>query len=167
MRNILIIILVLAMLVATAYYAKGSLASMLPLLTAVIPAAVAYYLSRKKELELKISEEKRTRYEKLILHVKKGFFDPNITDAEKIKHKDEYYEQSYVVWLYASDEVVRGLNNFARAFAAFSTDPTPQNNETAQKSLGKVVVSMRKDIQGATDLSSDEFITTTVTRTQV
>jgi hypothetical protein len=162
MKDIIIAAGIIVLLAFTVYFAKDSLTVLLPLLTAIISAAFAYYFSKKKELDLKISEEKRVRYEKLILQLKRGFFDRNLPDNEKIRNKDEYYEQSYIVWLYASDEVIKNLNSFARSFSDFCNRQSAEYEADVRKAMGKLVLSMRKDIRGSTILQEDDFITTNI-----
>jgi len=128
----------------------------------VISAFLGYYLSKRKEWELMISEEKRKRYETLITYLKQGFMDPDLSTGEKEKNKNEFYVQSYIVWLYASDEVIRNLNTFARAFAELSKQNTPETNAAVQEAIKHLVHSMRKDTRGKTKLKSKDFVTTTV-----
>jgi len=138
--------------------AKDILLIVLPLATAVI----GYYLSKKKELELRISEEKRKRYENLITYLRRGFMDASLPADEKIRNKKDFYEQSYIVWLYASDEVIGHINDFARAFAKHSDQKSKETEATVNKTLKDLVRAMRKDTRGKTKLKAEDFVTTTV-----
>lgn len=137
---------------------KDILIVCLPILTAI----VGYWLSKRKEIELKINDEKRKRYENLITYLRRGFMDPYMELEEKVKYKNEFYEQSYVVWLYASDEVIRNINRFAIAVSECSNQNTQDEQRIMNQNLRKLVHAIRKDIKGKTNLSSDEFLTTTV-----
>ena len=138
---------------------KDILIVVLPLVTA---AVLGYYFSKKKEIELKINEEKTRRYENLITYLSRGFMDSDTSDNDKAKNKKIFYEQSYIVWLYASDEVIKNLNDFAKAFANPAKNKNSEEKKKVGKCLQKLIYSMRKDIKGKTTLKSEEFITTTV-----
>ncbi|MBU1262971.1 hypothetical protein KJ640_08510 [bacterium] len=63
---------------------KDILIVVLPLVTA---AVLGYYFSKKKEIELKINEEKTRRYENLITYLSRGFMDSDTSDNDKVKNK--------------------------------------------------------------------------------
>lgn len=139
------------------------LAVSLPLLTASITAGVTYYFTRKRDIEQHIRQEKLRRYEHLITNLKQGFLNSRLSDDEKTTSKDEYYTHSYVVWLYASDDVIRSLNAFAHAFAAYAATPCPASNTTTTESLNELMLAMRRDTLGRTALRASEFVSTSVT----
>ncbi len=137
--------------------------SLMPVVLIVVSIAGTYHFTKKKELELKINEEKRQRYETIILQIKRGFIKDKLTKGiERTKAKDLYYEQSYAVWLYASDEVVKKLNAFAFAFADFSKEQSSENNKRARDAYGELVAAMRKDLHKDTDLTGQDFVMTTL-----
>ena len=136
--------------------------SMAYVIVPVITAFLGFYLSKRREWELMISEEKRKRYETLITYMKQGFMDSDLSPEEKTKNKNEFYVQSYIVWLYASDNVIRNLNAFTKAFSKFCTQKNQETSAAVQESAKRLVHSMRKDTKGNTKLTSDDFVTTTV-----
>ena len=142
--------------------AKTLLGILLPLLIAIIPIVLTYYFSKKQEIDLKINEEKMRRYENLITYIDRGFLDSTRDANEKTQNKQNYYEQTYIVWLYASDDVISNLNQFALAFSEWDKKKTPELESKVRSTIGRMVLAMRKDIRGKTGLTESDFITTTV-----
>ena len=130
--------------------------------TAIITAGVTYFFTTKMELKLQIREEKIQRYERLITYLKKGFLRSKLSPQDKTDFKNKYYEQTYVVWLFAPDDVIRELNQFAVAFSAYDKERTAENDKKVRAAVNRAVLAMRKDIHGKTTLKENEFITVTV-----
>ena len=142
------------------------------LLEAIVGATVTlvggYLLNRKWERDRKVLEEKYERYERLISFLRLGFGDSRASDAEKTKAKEDYYRETYLVWLYAPDSVIEAINSFALAFARFVADQTWENNQASNSLASELVCAMRKDLMGEgfflprTKLKASDFVTTTV-----
>lgn len=134
--------------------------TLINILVAAITFLITATITKNNELELKIREAQRTRYENLITYVNRGFLDKGVNATESMENKKKFYEQSYIVWLYASDEVIRKLNNFAKAVGDFSKERTSENNEVTSRCLKELLYSMRKDTKGKTSLKPEEVVFT-------
>ena len=130
----------------------------IPLLSVLL----TYYLTKEHDLELKITQDKITRYENLITHINRGFLSSDSSDNEKAQNKRMYYEQTYVVWLYAPDDVIRALNRFALDFAAWDANKTPKLEDEVKRTMAALVLAIRKDLHKGTCLKETDFITTIV-----
>jgi hypothetical protein len=138
---------------------KDFLILLLPPLSAVL----GYYLSKRKELRIQLDEERRKRYEALISLLKQGFMASNLSDEDKIKRKESFLEESYVVWLYASDDVIKRVNDFIIKFVEFDRQRTIEANRSVNIAFQNLIFAMRKDINSHTKLMRDDFTTVTLT----
>ena len=141
---------------------RSALVVLLPLLVTVIPVLLTFYLTKNHDLELKITQDKITRYENLITYINRGFLNSNLSDSEKAQNKRMYYEQTYVVWLYAPDSVINALNQFAFAFSAWDTKKSPHLEDKVKQAMAVLVLAMRKDVHKKTCLTESDFVTTIV-----
>ena len=141
---------------------KDVLLVLLPFATALISAAATFYFTNRRDILLQIRQERVRRYESLITSLKNGFLNSSLSDSAKTTAKHEYYAHSDVVWLYASDDVIRRLNDFARAFSEFDRLRSAEADRAAHYALEHLIHAMRVDTRGNTELRPDEFVGTSV-----
>jgi hypothetical protein len=130
---------------------KDALLIILPLISVVIGAWVTYFFtekSKKYEAMLKFKEEKYTN----LLILLQGFVGQ--TTSGDLKQK--FFEEQYKSWLYSSDEVVAAINEMI-AFLIKERGNIPYP-EQGKKIIGNIVLQMRKDLLGKTNLKPEDFI---------
>ena len=87
----------------------------------------------------------------------------NKTAEEMAEMKEQYYEESYIAWLSASDDVVKKIKEFAIAFDAYSKEVKNIENENKGKAcLQNLILSMRRDLMNNTRMSNNDFLITDV-----
>ena len=129
---------------------KDILLIIFPFISGVISAWVTYVFalkSKKSENILKFKEEK---YSNLLIHLQ-GFVGK--TTSTELKRK--FFEEQYKSWLYASDEVVISINNLVKLLIK-ERGESP-DHQKGKKVVGNIVLEMRKDLLGKTDLKHDNF----------
>lgn len=131
-------------------YASVIVTSFLALTSAFIGGFVSYYFtSKSKKLEaiIRFREEK---YSNLLILLQ-GFVGNTVSDETKKK----FFEEQYKSWVYCSDEVVLAINNLVQlVIDSKGKDPNP---EDGRKAIGDIVLAMRKDLLGKTDLTFKDF----------
>ncbi len=126
-----------------------------PIITAVVSAFITYYLamrSKKNEAMLKFKEEKYSR----LLVLLQGFVGQTATSALK----KEFFEEQYKSWLYCSDEVVIAINQMLELI--ISHKGTNPDRDKGKQAVGNIVLAMRKDLLGKTNLKNIDFSYTDV-----
>ncbi len=129
---------------------KDLLLIILPILSAILSSYFTYYLSlrgKKAESIMKFKEEK---YANLIILLQ-GFVGSTTSGETKRK----FFEEQYKSWMYASDEVVQSVNHLVQlVIDAKGATPNP---EVGRKSVGDIILAMRKDLLGKTNLTYKDF----------
>jgi len=131
----------------------------IPLLVAAVTSYVTSTFVATGELRLKAEESKRARYEELVTALSRGYFGTHLSPEERMKNKALYFEESYRVWLYGSDEVIRCINEFSKRWVEFEKARTPESGERVRHAVERLILSMRLDVRGKTSLSSSDVIT--------
>jgi len=111
---------------------------------------LTYYFaikSKKSEAILRFKEEK---YSNLLILLQ-GFVGKTTSGETKRK----FFEEQYKSWLYSSDEVVRAMNEMVKLVIE-SRGKTP-NPEDGRRAVGNIVLKMRKDLLGKTNLDFKDF----------
>ncbi len=123
---------------------------LIPIITAVLSSYLTYYFaikSKKSEAILKFKEEK---YSNLLILLQ-GFVGKTTSGETKRK----FFEEQYKSWLYSSDGVVKAINEMVQlVISSRGKEPEP---EKGQRSVGNIVLEMRKDLSGKTNLKSEDF----------
>lgn len=123
---------------------------LIPIITALFSSYLTYYFaikSRKNEVILKFKEEK---YSNLLILLQ-GFVGKTTSGETKRK----FFEEQYKSWLYCSDGVVKAINEMVRlVINSRGKEPDP---EKGKKAVGNIVLEMRKDLLGKTELTTDDF----------
>ena len=129
---------------------ETTLLILIPVIIAVISSYLTYYFaikSKKNESILKFKEEK---YSNLLILLQ-GFVGKTTSGETKKK----FFEEQYKSWLYSSDGVVKAINEMVQlVINAKGKEP---EQEKGKKAVGNIVLEMRKDLSGKTNLKSEDF----------
>ncbi|MFZ1317254.1 MAG: hypothetical protein WAQ26_02300 [Candidatus Saccharimonas aalborgensis] len=129
---------------------ETTLLILIPVIVAVISSYLTYYFaikSKKNEAILKFKEEK---YSNLLILLQ-GFVGKTTSGETKKK----FFEEQYKSWLYSSDGVVKAINEMVQlVINAKGKEP---EQEKGKKAVGNIVLEMRKDLSGKTNLKSEDF----------
>ena len=129
---------------------ETTLLILIPIIVAVISSYLTYYFaikSKKNEAILKFKEEK---YSNLLILLQ-GFVGKTTSGETKKK----FFEEQYKSWLYSSDGVVKAINEMVQlVINAKGKEP---EQEKGKKAVGNIVLEMRKDLSGKTNLKSEDF----------
>jgi len=129
---------------------KTILLILIPIITAILGSYLTYYFaikSKKSEAILKFKEEK---YSNLLILLQ-GFVGKTTSGETKRK----FFEEQYKSWLYSSDGVVKAINEMVQlVISSRGKEPDP---EKGKRAVGNIVLEMRKDLSGKTNLKSEDF----------
>lgn len=129
---------------------ETTLLILIPVIVAIISSYLTYYFaikSKKNEAILKFKEEK---YSNLLILLQ-GFVGKTTSGETKKK----FFEEQYKSWLYSSDGVVKAINEMVQlVINAKGKEP---EQEKGKKAVGNIVLEMRKDLSGKTNLKSEDF----------
>lgn len=129
---------------------KTTLLIILPIITAILSSYLTYYFaikSKKTEAMIKFKEEK---YSNLVVALQ-GFVGTTVSADTKRK----FFEEQYKSWLYSSDDVVKSINELIQLLIegrGLTLDP-----EKGRKLIGSIILEMRKDLIGKTELTYKDF----------
>ena len=129
---------------------KDILLIILPVFSAILGSYFTYYFtikSRKKEAISKFKEEK---YSNLIVALQ-GFVGSTVSSEKKRK----FFEEQYKSWLYGSDEVIKSINELIELL--IKENGKVPNPDEGRKIIGNIILKMRKDLLGKTDLTFMDF----------
>lgn len=125
------------------------------MLAAVLSSYLTYYFStksRKNEFILKFKEEK---YTALLVYLQ-GFIGKTTSSETKRK----FFEEQYKSWLYSSDDVVKAINSMVQL--VIDSKGNAPDAEAGRRAIGNIVLEMRKDLLGKTNLKQGDFSYTDV-----
>ncbi len=129
---------------------KDILLIIFPFISGVISAWITYLFTirvKKSENILKFKEEK---YANLLIHLQ-GFVGKTTSGDTKKK----FFEEQYKSWLYASDDVVKSINDLVKLLIDERGDaPDPKKGRQV---VGNIVLQMRKDLLGKSELKENDF----------
>jgi len=136
------------------YYKESILAinTFLPFLTALIGAYLTYYFTKKTRRDEAIIKYKEEKYSNLLILLQ-GF----VGSTAHTETKKKFFEEQYKSWLYSSDEVVTSINYMVQLVIESKMSP-----EEGKKAVGNIVLAMRKDLLGKTNLNFSSFVYTDV-----
>ena len=129
---------------------KTILLILIPAITAVLSSYLTYFFaikSKKNEAILKFKEEK---YSNLLILLQ-GFVGKTTSGDTKRK----FFEEQYKSWLYCSDGVVKAINEMVQL--VIDSRCREPDSEKGKKAVGNIVLEMRKDLLGKTELTVDNF----------
>lgn len=129
--------------------------TLLPIFTALIGSYLTYFFAIRSKREEAILKYKEEKYANLLV-LFQGFVGSTATNETKRK----FFEEQYRSWIYSSDEVVLAINKMIKlVIDAQGKDPDP---EEGRKAVGNIVLAMRKDLKGKTNLTYKDFAYTDV-----
>lgn len=129
---------------------KDVLLIILPILTSVLTGFLTYVFAvkgKQKESMLKFKEEK---YSNLIIALQ-GF----VGSTASTETKKKFFEEQYKSWLYSSDKVVQSMNDLIKLL--IDEQGKAPDHEKGRKVIGNIILEMRKDLIGKTDLTFKDF----------
>ena len=126
------------------------MATLVPLIAAVLGAGLAYLFTSRAKRDESIVRFKEAKYATLLIKLQ-GFV--GTTTSGNLK--PEFFEEQYQSWLYASDEVVQSMNAMVRL--VINSRGAPPDREAGRRSVGGVVLAMRRDLLGKTGLDYSDF----------
>jgi len=129
---------------------KTLLLVLFPVITAIISSYLTYYFAIKSKKDEAILRFKEEKYSNLLI-LMQGFV--GVTASGETKK--QFFEEQYKSWLYCSDGVVKSINEMVKLVIDSEGDnPDPQ---MGRKVVGNIVIEMRKDLLGKTNLSFEDF----------
>ena len=124
--------------------------AILPILTAIAGSYLTYFFASRSKREESILKYKEEKYANLLVLLQ-GFVGSTATSETKRK----FFEEQYRSWIYSSDEVIEAINEMVRlVIDSKGKDPDP---ELGRKVVGNIVLAMRKDLNGKTNLKYTDF----------
>jgi len=129
---------------------KDILLIILPIVTAILSSYLTYHFaikSKKNEAIIRFKEEK---YSNLIIALQ-GFVGSTVSANAKRK----FFEEQYKSWLYSSDEVVKSINDLIRLL--IEENGNAPNPAKGREIIGTIILKMRKDLLGKTELTYKDF----------
>lgn len=134
---------------------KEWLIALVPLISAALGASLAFLFTSRAKRDESILRFKEEKYAKLLVKLQ-GF----VGSTTSTQLKKEFFEEQYQCWLYASDDVVKSINDLIRlVIENRGSDPIP---EVGRKVVGEVVLAMRRDLLKKTKLDYTAFCYTDV-----
>jgi hypothetical protein len=121
------------------------------LLVSIVGVLVTEYYRVRSEKELRKFQHKEERYVNMLSNF--GGFRVGKIDVEK---QERFYQEYSQLWLYASDETIRSVNSFWIATGA--TQPSELELSKADKATCQMILQLRKDFYGETQLKPEEFL---------
>ena len=124
--------------------------AILPILTAIAGSYLTYFFASRSKREESILKYKEEKYANLLVLLQ-GFVGSTSTPETKRK----FFEEQYRSWIYCSDEVVKAINEMVKlVIDSKGKEPDP---ELGRKVVGNIVLAMRKDLNGKTNLNYTDF----------
>ena len=124
---------------------------LIPILTAVLGSYSTYYFLTKSKKNEAILRFKQEKYSKLLLFLQ-GFVGDTVSGELKRK----FFEEQHQSWFYCSDEVVTAINEMIQLIV--DANPRAPESSKGKIAIGKIVLAMRRDLLGKTNLVADDFI---------
>ncbi len=123
--------------------------SFLGIVVTALGAVFIWFLNQlsKRKWEAHIRREKR--YKRFLDSID-GFYE----NSQCSKSKNEFIRQLRLAWLYCPDSIIRQANQFLESVEKREKKSTHDEKETA---LANLVLEMRRDMVGKTDLNTTDF----------
>ena len=129
---------------------KDILLIILPIATAILSSYLTYYFAIKSKKNETITRFKEEKYSNLIIALQ-GFVGSTVSANTKRK----FFEEQYKSWLYSSDEVVKSINDLIKLL--IEENGNAPNPEKGREIIGTIILKMRKDLLGKTELTYKDF----------
>ena len=129
---------------------KDWLNLLVPLATLALGSLLTYHFTSRSKREESIVRFKEEKYAKLLIKLQ-GFVGS--TTSPKLKR--EFFEEQYQSWLYASDDVVKAINDMVQiVIDGKGSQPDPK---AGNRAVGEIVLAMRRDLLQKTALDYSAF----------
>ena len=129
--------------------------AILPIFTALLGSYLTYYFASRSKKEETILKYKEEKYANLLVLLR-GF----VGSTANAETKRKFFEEQYKSWIYSSDDVIRAINTMVKLVTeSKGKDPDP---EKGREVIGNIVLAMRKDLNGKTNLNFSDFVYTDV-----
>lgn len=130
--------------------AKDISVIIVPLISAGLSSFLTYSFAVKSKKQEDIRKYKEEKYSNLIILLQA--FVGNTANANG---KKDFLKENYKSWLYCSDEVTISIN---KMIALIRNKKTSNFSPLeGRNSVGKIVLEMRKDLNGKTKLTENDF----------
>ncbi|AKP28216.1 conserved hypothetical protein [Leptospira interrogans serovar Manilae] len=134
---------------------KDILLILLPIISGLIGSYCTYYFTLRAKRISEILKYKEEKYANLTVLLQ-GF----VGNTTSLDLKRKFFEEQYRSWLYASDDVIRSINRMIALIIEHKGQDVPK--VLGKKTVGEVILSMRKDLIGKTSVAPEEFYYTSV-----
>ncbi len=124
------------------------------ILIALTGSYLTYFFTKKTKRDEAIIKYKEEKYSNLLILLQ-GF----VGSTSNTETKKKFFEEQYKSWLYCSDEVVISINHMVQLVIK-----SEMSREEGKKAVGNIVLAMRKDLLGKTDLNFSNFVYTDVVK---
>src|SRR5437016_12690616 len=129
---------------------KDILLLILPFVSGVISAWITYFFTVRTQKNAAILKFKEEKYANLIVLLKGC-----VGNTASAKLKEEFFDEQYRSWLYSSDEVVKAINTLTSLLIIkHGNQPDKYKGD---KVVGDIILQMRKDLLGKTNLTYKDF----------
>lgn len=128
---------------------------LIPIVTGLISSYATYYFTLKSKRNEAIIKFKEEKYINLLVALQ-GF----VGLTASTKTKKEFFEEQYKSWLYCSDDVAKAINSMVGLI--IDNEGKNPNSIEGRRAVGNIVLAMRKDLLGKTNLTYTDFSYTDV-----
>lgn len=129
---------------------KTILLIILPFIAAIASSYLTYIFTIKSKQHEAMIQFKEEKYSNLIIALQ-GFIGSTVSaETKKI-----FFEEQYKSWLYSSDEVTKSINDLIKLLQ--KEQGNAPNPEEGRKVVGNIILQMRKDLIGRTQLTYSDF----------
>ena len=116
---------------------KGIWVVIIPILLSILGSMYIYYLTQQDQQAYEDYKRKEARYVELVSSIK-GFS----TTQSNSELRQKFIDELNLCWLYCPDEVIKASYNFLNTV----TDDVKQNETEQKEALGKLMLTIRKDL---------------------
>lgn len=127
------------------------------ILTGLLAPLVTGWYKIRKDKEFRKFQQKEERFFSLLTDVV-AF----TVGAEDVTQKEKFLQAYRQIWLYASDEAIKSINNFFRSVGAHFRKWEELGE--AYKRHNQMILQLRKDFYGKTKLNPEDFLIVTVAK---
>ncbi|EKE06955.1 MAG: hypothetical protein ACD_18C00229G0007 [uncultured bacterium] len=121
-----------------------------PVVSGIISSWITYLFTIKVKKNENIIRFKEEKYGNLLIYLQ-GFVGN--TASGEIKKK--FFEEQYKSWLYASDKVIKSMNELINLL--IEQKGQKPDEKKGHAIIGNIILEMRKDLLGKTNLKNNDF----------
>jgi len=132
----------------------------LPLLIPIILLIIGFFVEKRKENYNRLMRQQIENFRN-ILDGSTGFFSNFYEDSSEQKKRQRKFLEEYVKsWISAPDDIVKAINAFLIETKFKGEDPYKDEkvqDEKNREKMAEILLIMRKQILGKTDLTKEDF----------